>query len=99
MENGAIWKVSDEGVEHVGRIDPKILFVDSWSRLAMDFHTMRRETKIGDSGMALVDGVFDRNLAGAPSNGDLWYTSTCKSEGWQEDLLKIRKKIYKIFGR
>ena len=97
MENGAIWKVSDEGVEHVGRIDPKILFVDSWSRLAMDFHTMRRRQKIGDSGMALVDGVFDRKSLSFIQSLQMetfGIPPLAKSEGWQEDLLSRSEKRF-----
>ena len=88
MENGAIWKVSDSGVEPVGRIDPKILFVDSLVETSHDFHTMRRRQKIGDSGMALIDGVFDSKklsfvqpLEWRPSGLPL-----AKAESWQEDL-------------
>ena len=98
LENGAIWKVSDDGVEYVGNIDPKILFVDSWSRLPMDFHTMRRRQKIGDSGMAIVDGVYDSQSGEFVRELQMetfGIPPLAKSDDWDKELLRRTEKRFK----
>ena len=97
MENGAVWKVSDDGVEKVGYIDPKILFVDSWSRLPMDFHTMRRRQKIGDSGLAIVDGVYcskKKQFISELHMETFGIPPLDKGEGWDTDLLRRTEKRF-----
>ena len=59
IENGDVLDVSRQGVVKAGKIDIELEFVDSEAGVLISQGTLRDRLKVGELGMALVDGVFD----------------------------------------
>lgn len=91
VENGALIEFNgQEAITHE-LYGLSMRYVDSWSRLTMDYDTMRSRLKIGDSGLCIVHGLAHRerskwhteieiSLIGIPDHPsgdwDLWKDAT-----------------------
>ena len=60
-ENGLLISIAD-GIPKVhSRMTLKRKFVDSWSKIPMDGATLKERLRIGDSGLAIITGVYSLN--------------------------------------
>ncbi len=61
VQSGTSLKLSPDGELQVELLPPmERTFIDSWSMLPMDYETMRKRLKIGDSGLVVLSGVVDK---------------------------------------
>ena len=61
IENGDVLDVSRDGVVKAGKIDIELEFVDAEAGVLISQGTLRERLRVGELGMALVDGVFDQS--------------------------------------
>jgi ribonuclease J len=59
VENGVVVAIDSKTVVKLGEFELSRDYVDSWSLVPMSHETLRERLKIGDSGMALVAGIYD----------------------------------------
>ncbi|MGE0171594.1 MAG: ribonuclease J [Oligoflexales bacterium] len=59
VENGSIVAIDKQSVTKLGQFELSKDYVDSWSLVPMSHEVLRQRLKIGDSGMALVSGIYD----------------------------------------
>lgn len=60
VENGTILTFRGQCLTATDSMDIELQYVDSWSKLPMNFPNLRQRLKIGDSGLMVLSGVFNR---------------------------------------
>lgn len=60
-ENGTFLRIGKSGEVKYHTYEQEPLFVDSWSKNPMNYEDLRRRHKIGDSGLIVVKGLYDRD--------------------------------------
>jgi ribonuclease J len=77
IANGKVISLNAKEWKEIADFNIPRLFIDSWSRQAMDFETMRSRHKIGDSGLAIASGFMglkryeiEMDFIGLPFQGE-----------------------------
>lgn len=59
VENGSAILAGFEQITEVSQLNIDLTYIDSWSKIPLSYNIMRERHKIGDSGLAILSGLYD----------------------------------------
>lgn len=97
LENGDVIDITKKEVQHAGYVDVDVEFVDSDSQVLISYEVLRDRLRIGELGVAVVDGVFSwESLSWVTPVGvefiGLSLPMAAVGDGWMEKTLALITK-------